>query len=373
MTLLSGSRESSGKVRVPAFPITVPSRIKVLQELFLSEPKSRADIARATDLTKVTVSDAVEALRGMGLIEELESEREARPGKPSTPIRIRPDSFAVLGVDLSDADHWSFSWVGLDGGLLSVETVDRRGAKGDQFLTELAKTLRTAIDSAPYPVMGVGVGSPGVISRDGVVLEATNLGWHDLPVRDILHDALGVPVVVENDAHLAALAERTFRTSRDYSLIVRIAEGVGAGLVVEGTVPSGSANAAGELGHTVVVEGGNPCGCGKRGCLEAYLAAPVVERRIDETSVEEALSVAGDMLGAAVAPIVGLLNLRSVVISAPDLYRHELFLSRTSAAIADRTLPRSHQDLSVEFSDFAHDIVLRGAAGRVMSELLGLV
>lgn len=373
MTLLSGARESSRRLRIPALPITVPSRIKVLQELFLSEPKSRADIARATDLTKVTVSDAVEALRDMGLIEELESEREARPGKPSTPIRIRPDSFAVLSVDLSDADHWSFSWVGLDGEPLRVVRVDRRGVNGTQFLSVLTETLRAAIDSAPHPVMGVGVGSPGVISREGVVLEATNLGWRDLPVRDVLEEALGVPVLVENDAHLAALAERTFRTSRDYSLIVRIAEGVGAGLVVEGAVPSGSSNAAGELGHTVVVEGGNPCGCGKRGCLEAYLATPIVERRIADTSVEDALSVAGDMLGAAVAPIVGLLNLRSVVISAPELFRHDSFITRTSAAIADRTLPRSHEGLSVEFSDFAHDIVLRGAAGRVMSELLGLV
>ena len=354
------------------FPITTPSRSRVIQELFLSGPKSRADIARATSLTKVTVSEAVDDLLGKNILEELSSNRELRPGKPSIPVQLNNDSFSFLAVDLSAAKTWSYSFFGFDGQPLDVVNIDRRGLTGQAFFDSLAQKLSELISQSDTPVAGVGVGSPGVINRKGKVISAPNLGWEDFDLQNLLQTTLGVAVVVENDAHLSASAIHTFSSSGAYILLIRIAGGLGAGLVVDGVVPAGQGNAAGELGHTVVVENGRECACGKKGCLETYVSSSELEVDLNQALGIAAIKESASLLGTAISPIVGLLNLNAVVIAANEDLRSDQFLQQLSQTIAERTLPISHENLTVEYTDFAHDIVLRGAAGRVMGQLLGL-
>ena len=281
------------------FPITTPSRSKVIQELFLSGPKSRADIARATSLTKVTVSEAVDDLLEKNILEELSSNRELRPGKPSIPVQLNNNSYNFLAVDLSAAKTWSYSFFGFDGQPIEVVNVNRQGLTGNEFFNSLSKKLAELIENAATPVVGVGIGSPGVINRKGKVISAPNLGWENFDLQGLLQTNLGVPVVVENDAHLSASAIHTFSSSGAYILLIRIAGGLGAGLVVDGTVPAGEGNAAGELGHTVVVENGRDCACGKKGCLETYVCSSALEVNLEEQSGIDAVKESASLLGNA--------------------------------------------------------------------------
>lgn len=351
------------------FPITTPSRSRVINELFLSGPKSRAEISRATNLTKVTVSEAVDDLLSKGLLEELSTSKEDRPGKPSIPLKIKRNSYGFLAVDLSEVDSWLLSVFSVGGESFSTESMPRVNSSGPELLEQLKNELASRIESADFPIIGVGIGSPGVITREGKVISAPNLGWENLDLRAELELALGIPVVVENDAHLSAEAINTFSEFGKYSLVVRIAGGLGAGLVVDGQIPVGSKNAAGELGHTVVMENGLACACGKNGCLEAYVSRKSLESKMENP---QALSEMGKMLGIAISPIIGLLNLDSVVIAVGEKHRSDDFLTAVSETIRQRTLPVSHSKLRVEYSDFAQDIVLRGAASKIMGELLGL-
>lgn len=131
-------------------------------------------------------------------------------------------------------------------------------------------------------VVGAGVVTPGIIDeRSGTVLYASNLGWRDVPLRALLTEATGLPVVTGHDVRAAGLAEQHFGAARgidDFVLVV-IGTGVAAALATSGRPVTGTAGAAGEFGHIPVVPGGEPCPCGQRGCLEVYASGAGLSRR----------------------------------------------------------------------------------------------
>ena len=192
--------------------------------------------------------------------------------------------------------------------------------------------LREATDR---PLLGVGVGSPGVVDGRGVVLNAPNLGWADVDLTGILLSELHVPVYVANDANIAVLGEHTFgETAAADLMLLRIGTGVGAGLVVGGALVEGHTSAAGEIGHVVVDPAGARCPCGRVGCLETVLAVPHL-RRLDRS-----LASVGSTLGEVLAPVVAALNLSEIVLAGPlDLLDGELRKrSRRSARTGDGCL-----------------------------------
>jgi glucokinase len=146
-------------------------------------------------------------------------------------------------------------------------------------LLDLLRDLRAA---AGADVVAAGVVTPGMLDEQrGVVHYASNLGWRDLPLRDILHDGLALPIAVGHDVRAAGLAERTVgaaRAMRDFVLIP-IGTGVAAALVSDGGTITGATGAAGEFGHIPVVPDGERCTCGQRGCLEVYVSGAGVARR----------------------------------------------------------------------------------------------
>ena len=251
------------------------NRSLVLQMLYAEGQISRADIARRTRLTRVTVSDLVGALIDEGLVVETGTRTDVRPGKPATLLVDRPDGIP----DRRDRP-------------LGPRALPRRGARpvrarrarheiplaeatGQASLDLVVELTRTLLAAADRPVLGVGIGSPGVVNTAGVVLSAPNLGWHDLELQRIVEETFTVPVQVANDANAAVLAEHSFGSARGDLMLVKIGHGVGAGLLLGGSPFFGSNFAAGEIGHVVVgTDGGRPCVCGKVGCLETWLSAP---------------------------------------------------------------------------------------------------
>lgn len=148
-------------------------------------------------------------------------------------------------------------------------------------IVTLCKSLMDKADLSVSELVGVGVGVPGTAdSERGEVTYANNLGWKNFPIADQLSEELGLPVKIVNDASAAALGESKFGCGKGYrhSVMITLGTGVGGGLLLDGKLFEGNRSAGAELGHVVVVAGGEPCTCGRRGCLEAYASATALIR-----------------------------------------------------------------------------------------------
>ena len=352
------------------------NRSLVLQHLFHEGPTSRADLARATSLTRVTISDLVSVLIAEGLVEELGVRPGQRVGKPAILVGMRTSAYQIVSVDLTDDEVLRGAVVTLTGDFVVRQSLAVDGRTGTELVDLLMRFCRGLIASATQPVIGVGIGSPGVVDAEGRVIEAPNRRWYDVPLAAQLTERLGLAVHVANDANIAALGEFTFGgAAGDGLLVLTVGEGVGAGIMVDGARVHGHADAAGELGHVTVVEDGEPCACGRRGCLETVLSVPALRRAVDglDTEASDAvLASVGRTLGIALAPVVSALNLAEVLVSGPaDLLDGPL---RESAfeTIRSRTMPLIGSGLQVRMATLDEDDVLAGAAVHVRSGELGV-
>lgn len=348
-------------------------RSLLLQQLFREGPASRADLARTTGLTRVTVSDLVGELVGDGLVEELGSPVGSRVGKPPTLVGLAADSTHIVGIDLSATDRMTGAVINLLGQVQARHEVAVDGATGAEAVALVHRLAAELIAMTDRPVLGVGVGSPGVVDARGTVIDAPNLDWADTPLSASLAQALDLPVFVANDANTAVLGEHTFGETGDGGLMVlRVGTGVGAGLVLEGSLLHGHRGAAGEIGHVVVDPDGERCACGRTGCLETILAVPRLRRVLTEENAEQVLTRVGEQLGAALAPVVGTLNLQELVLSGPQELLDGPLREAADSSIRERTMPVSSEGLVVRASTLGEDVVLVGAAVLVLAGQLGV-
>ena len=344
------------------------NRSLVLRTIFRSGPLSRADLARSTHLTRAATSELAAELLADGLVEELGTRSDQGVGKPATLLGLVPDARLTVTLDLSDDARFRAALVDLGGKVLDRRTAPRDGRRADAALelaTELCVDLAGA---AARPLLGVGVGSPGVVDPAGIVLEAPNLGWHGVDLSARLAHALDVPVHVANDANAAALGELGLGGPGERSLfLVKIGHGVGAGLVLDGHLVVGDRFAAGEIGHVVVDPDGATCACGRIGCLETAVAAPRLRRGNDRER-----RAGGRRLGEALAPVVSALNLREIVLSGPLDVLDESFRAAALDAIRERTMPAVGDNVDIRLSSLGEDDVLLGAAMLVLDRELGV-
>lgn len=351
------------------------NRALVLQSLFHGGAMSRADLARETALTRVTISDLVSELISDGFVAEQGVREASGPGKPAILVDLARDGHRIVGLDLSASESFSGAVLTLDGDIVARHDIPVPAEPGG-ILDAVIGLARHLIADAHAPVLGVGVGTPGVVDDAGVVLAAPGLGWDRLDLGGILTEALGVPVLVANDANAAVLAEHTFGGAGDDIILVKVGRGVGAGLLTGGEPLRGARSAAGEIGHvTVGTDGGPACACGKIGCLEAWLSIPSLSSRIDGGAAADRdglLRDAGERLGIALAPIVGALDLSEVILSGPSELLDGTLASAAAETVRTRTLATFHDELQVRMTEQGQDIVLRGAAVMVLSGRLGV-
>ncbi len=351
------------------------NRSLVLQTLYRAGQQSRADIARETGLTRVTISDLVAELIVEGFIIETGQREDSRPGKPATLLDLNREAFQIIGIDLSGHSTFRGAVLDLDGQILSRAELALNNATGADATALVTALTESLVAAATLPVLGIGVGSPGVVDLAGVVLSAPNLGWSGDELQASLSARFAVPVVVANDANVAALAEHSFGGADSDMMLIKVGHGVGAGLLLDGTPLFGSRFAAGEIGHVVVgTDGGAQCACGKRGCLETWLAVPRLEQAIAASPDDRdtILSEAGQRLGIALAPVVGALNLAEIVLSGPTHLLDGALATATIETLRARTMAEFHGDLTLRMTTLGEDIVMRGAAVMVLSAQLGV-
>lgn len=358
------------------------NRSLVLAHLFHSGTASRADIARSTGLTRVTVSGLVADLIAEGLVEELGIRAEGKVGKPATLVGMRTADFQIIAVDLTDDSRLLGAVMTLVGGVVDRRSVALEGRTGDAAADLLESLCRDLLAAATRPVIGIGIASPGVIDLAGTVVQAPNRGWYDLPLAANLTRALGVPVHVANDANTRALGEFTYGSAAGSGcMVLTVGEGVGAGIVVDGALVLGRHHAAGEIGHVTVVDGDvrdEPpldCACGRSGCLETVLSVPALRRRTAGLSPQDsdaALASVGRLLGIALAPVVSALDLAEVLFSGPPELLDGPLRDSALATIRARTMPVIGHGLAMRMGSLDEDGALAGAAVLVLSGQLGV-
>ena len=357
------------------------NRSLVLQTLYRSGTLSRADLARSTGLTRVTISDLVADLMDENLVVEVGQRDGSRPGKPATMLDINRGGFQIIGIDLSDYAVFRGAILDLDGVVLERAEVPLDGATGAEATAKVVALAERLVAAASLPLLGIGVGSPGIVDLAGTVLSAPNLGWPSggsgEPLQETLTTATGLPVIVANDANAAALAEHSFGSALSDMMLIKVGHGVGAGLIIGGTALFGSRFAAGEIGHVVVgTDGGEPCACGKIGCLETWVAAPRLDAALaaahDPAERTAILRRAGERLGIALAPVVGALDLAEIVLSGPVELLDGPLAEAAIETLRSRTMAEFHGDLTLRMTALGQDIVMRGAAAMVLSGRLGV-
>jgi glucokinase len=197
----------------------------------------------------------------------------------------------VIGIDIGGT-NLVVGAVAEDGSQLRMlHSEPTRAQDGpDVVLTRLAAMARSVVGEvrASEPgseVLGVGVGAPGPLdTRRGIVFLTPNLGWMDLPLRQIMADRLGIRTSLDNDANCAVLGEWWRGAARDsrQAIGLTIGTGIGGGVIVDGRLYHGASDCAGEFGHTTIDPEGRKCNCGNYGCLEAYASGPAIALRTVE-------------------------------------------------------------------------------------------
>lgn len=376
------------------------NRNLVLKTILERESISRADVARVTHLTRTTVSDLVGELMAEGLVEAV-GRGVSQGGKNPILLSIVPDARYLIGVDLA---HKQFraAIVNLCGELRQFSSAPAEGRDGQQALNLVYELLDPLVAEAGSALVGIGIGTPGLVNaQEGIVLNAVNLDWRDMPLASLLQERYASPVFVLNDSQAAALGEYTFGRDheQDRNLIVISARhGIGAGIVIDGMLFHGDGGGAGEIGHVVVVpEGGELCRCGNRGCLETVASAQAIVRQAQArgiaparqpqateaslpalASVEQAFSAgdpivgqivleAGRYLGRAISGLVGLLNIQKIVLTGDMTCFGQPWLEAIRETMLQTSLFSLAKNTTVEIGQLDENGIILGASALLMS------
>jgi predicted NBD/HSP70 family sugar kinase len=319
------------------------NRRRVLDALRGAGITSRAELARRTGLSRTTVSSLINDLVRDGLVAE-RIDQDAVPGaqggRPPVLVSLDRSAGAAVGVDfgkthvtvaVADLSHT------LQAELSSELPGDHHAAEGLDVAAELVETALKEAGVDRSLVLGVGMGLPGPIHADtGTVGSSAILpGWVGVSAARAMSDRLALPVRVDNDANLGALAEHVWGAGEGVKdmIYLKLATGIGAGLVLDGRLYVGAGGTAGEIGHTIVDEHGLVCRCANRGCLETLASgaaavdllrptlghdltlAQLVDLTVEgHPACRRVVGDAGRHVGRAVANLVNLLNPSLIVV-----------------------------------------------------------
>jgi predicted NBD/HSP70 family sugar kinase len=295
----------------------------------------------------------------------------------------------------------------LRGDVLHRHALQPEVPKGAGALAALHRLVEELWRQVDAPLLGIGVGTPGPVDPEtGIVRTSVHRGWANLDLRGHLYDRFRVPIHVANDSQVAALAESAYggHGRRPNLVLIRVDEGIGAGIVLDGALYAGETFSAGEIGHLCVERYGRTCFCGNSGCLETLASGPSLLRlakeaagrnpgsRFARAAEEEGLSLGllqdlaedgepqalalvrtlGASLGIAVASLVGVLNIRHIVLSGIPCRFGEPFLEALREEARARVLPEQGRELEAGLSALGGDIVLKGACALVLARELGV-
>lgn len=368
----------------------------ILNTIYQSKSISRADISRATQLTRSTVSDIITELIDEDLVIEVGTGKSAG-GKPPVLLALADDSRQIIGIDLASGEFRG-ALIELRGELQHRIDFPIDETSGDQALELVFKLIDKLIDKSTHPILGIGIGAPGIMdSEKGIVITAVNLAWRDLPLADILQSRFDIPVYIANDSQVSALAEFKFGGGEKSSnlVVVKIGRGTGSGIIIDNQLFQGDGHGAGEIGHIKVADNGLQCSCGNYGCLETMISSRAIRKQAayklckseplvsldkvydafcaGDPDIRGIIREAGIHLGHALSFITSTLNIYNVVIAGSISVFGGGIIDPALEVLKENTLPAITKDVKIYSSKLGEDIVILGAAGMVLHHELGIV
>ena len=368
---------------------------ELLQLMLDGTPRTRAELIKLTGLARSTVGSRVDALLAAGLLTP-SGEAASTGGRPPARLAFNPDAGVVLGADLG-ATHALVALTDLHGRVVAETALEIDISSGPQVvLDRVARTGRTLLRGAGRgreDLRGVGIGVPGPVehSTGRPVLPPIMPGWDGYDIPGHLGRALGGPVLVDNDVNLMALGEHaTVYPGIDQMVFVKVATGIGAGIISGGRLHRGAQGAAGDLGHVAALHGGaTPCTCGNLGCLEAVASGPAVVRALRTQGVEvgdsrdlvqlakqgdlaaaAAIREAGREIGYVLATCVSLLNPSVIAVGGLLAQTAESLLAGIREVVYGRSLPLATGELQIVASRTGGHAGVIGAATMVIQHAL---
>ncbi|MEA2301532.1 MAG: hypothetical protein QOE44_2067 [Solirubrobacteraceae bacterium] len=372
--------------------------VGALEELGVA---SRADVARRTGLSPSTVSTLVSELDEAGLIVERDDapgeDASLRGGRPPRLIALSRAAGVAVGIDFGK-QHLAV--VACDRSHQVLAETSRRmpdGYDAGRGMDEATGLLGDVLDQAKVDrdeVIGVGLGMPGPIhlATGKVGSSAILPGWVGVSVAEDMGERLRLPVHVDNDANLGALAELHWGAGKGCETLVylKVATGIGAGLVVFGRLFRGAGGTAGEIGHTIIDESGSICRCGSRGCLETVAGIPAIVGLLKPTFGEDltvegvlerasegdaascrAIAAAGTHVGNALANLCNLLNPSRIVVGGTLAAARDVLLEPMRAAAQGRAIPSAGEDVEIVAGVLGDRAEVLGAVALVLYETEG--
>lgn len=341
--------------------VRLHNKTMIMRLLYPDHEMTRADVSRATGLTRMVVSDIVSELIDNKLITEVGFSKPNGPGKRGILLKFDADSRCVVALDLSQPYVFRGAVMNLLGHVLPREE-SVISVTDTTPLEVVGKLCRQLIERTDTEVLGIAVSVPGIVDAHGVVRESVNLGWKDTDLRSYLTDLTGLPVHVDNDSNAQTMAELRFGAAEPNMMLVQIARGVGGGIILNGDLYVGTSRAAGEIGHVVVDPEGVECVCGKRGCLETVIAIPRLVAQIDADPIhrDEILRQAGDTLGRALSMPLGALDIPLVMVQGDSSVVNRSFLDSAERALNKAIATDLRTHVRVRRSALGQDAALLG-------------
>ena len=370
----------------------------LFQAVLTRGPLSRRDAARVTGLSPAAITKLSKALIANGYL--VENDREAGvPGRPQIPLTVAPTRHYAIGVKVMAGEIVGVL-ADLHGETQSSHRVKLADASPEAVVDAielLASTLLEASPVARNKLLGIGIGLSGHVNgATGVLREASLLGWRDVPLRRLVVDRTGLPVVIDNDVNTLAVAEQWFGPGSGYAsfAVVTVGVGIGCGLVIDGQLWQGVSGAAGEFGHLLVDPAGPECHCGKRGCLESIASDDAIVRataratgrsltRISQvvtmahegdSAARQVFTDAGTALGRALAALVSLLNPPLIILSGERITESDLFIDALRTEFEGAAFSTTAQECTLLIRPLPDETWARGAAATMLRQgVLGLL
>ena len=355
---------------------------------------SRSDLSDSIGLSRSALTELSRGLIEQGLIHETSNSYDRQQkGRPSILLSLNAEHGYFIGVGLTE-DPPMMVLTDFHGNSLAQHRMRDAAqpravaAAIEQGIHELIRARKISRDK----VLGIGIALSGYVNHpQGICLQSNALGWHDVPIAEIIERVTKIPTYLDNDAHSVATGQKLFghaRESRNFCIIM-LGKKIGDGHYINGRLHRGHSGAAGEIGHCTVVPGGARCDCGKRGCLDMCATSSVLLKRAAELGLKaenvaqleaiaakgeaqaiELLRQAGAMLGLVVANAIQVNNPELVLIADVVGFGNGLFITSTRQAIENNILPHLIATTRLEFCSVEKDFLARSAASIAAHQFL---
>jgi glucokinase len=360
---------------------------EIFQLLRDGVPRTRADLAKTTGLARSTIAARVDALMRMGLVTPV-GDAISTGGRPPSQFALNPTARLVLAADLG-ASHARLALTDLSGWTLAERSESMSIARGPEpVLTWLVETAHVLLEEAgreAADLSAIGIGVPGPVEHESgqPVNPPIMPGWDRFDIPGWVGQHLAAPVLVDNDVNIMALGERAAAWQNvEHMIFVKVATGIGAGLISGGALQRGAQGVAGDIGHIRVPGGADiPCHCGNRGCLEALASGPAIARTLRSLGIEahsgsdvvglvkngnveavQAVRQAGRDIGEVLTTCVSLINPSVITIGGSMARVGEQLIAGVREVVYTRSMPLATEHLTIAQSVAAERAAVLGAS-----------